>query len=424
MMNLLVKKKFKKTIATSTSLNRLEERGIGIKRYFISSLPVNALAPQMQIMDEDEPNFSEMENPVIDETNTTVDNTLKNENLDGLLKDIKSFKELLDSVESRLHRMEEGIIANSNVQKASLLSDNGIEASSGFAVDLLKERIVFLENKLKQKDTVIKFLTKRLVEDNCQVVGKGYNANVPLVQSNDSGESSADSKIIKNLWNGTNEQFKKRKIIIVGDSLLNGIHEKGLSKNHSVKVNNIPGGTSDAILDKLDDFLKNKPDGLIVYAGTNDITKGKNLLNNVKKILKQVKKLSPNTKVAFSSIVTRKDKKDISKTVQDTNLRLKNYCSQKNIDFIQNSNIMEEHLGIKKLHLNKKGNSLLANNFLKYLRSTFWDDIDSNCFEVNVNECESKLNLPDRLSNVVSERSLKEIRTKNLNWVVLAHLNP
>ena len=32
---------------------------------------------------------------------------------------------------------------------------------------------------------------------------------------------------------------------------------------------------------------------------------------------------------------------------------------------------MEEHLGIKKSHLNKKGNSLLANNILKYLRSTF-----------------------------------------------------
>ena len=80
-------------------------------------------------------------------------------------------------------------------------------------------------------------------------------------------------------------------------------------------MNIIPGGTSDAILDKLDDFLENKPNGLIVHAGTNDITKGKNLLNNVKKILKQVKKLSSNTKVAFLSIVTRKDKKDISKTV-------------------------------------------------------------------------------------------------------------
>ena len=32
-----------------------------------------------------------------------------------------------------------------------------------------------------------------------------------------------------------------------------------------------------------------------------------------------MKRLSPNTKVAFSSVVTRKDKKDMSETVQDTN---------------------------------------------------------------------------------------------------------
>ena len=140
-------------------------------------------------------------------------------------------------------------------------------------------------------------------------------------------------------------------------------------------------------------------------------------------MLKQVKKPSLNTKVAFWSIVTRKDKKDISKTVQDTNLRLKNYCSQKNIDFIQNSSVMEEHLVIKKLHLNKKGNSLLVNNFLKCLRSTFWDDIDSNCFEVNVDECESQLDITDRLSDVGSERSLKVVRTKNSNRIVLAHFN-
>ena len=139
----------------------------------------------------------------------------------------------------------------------------------------MKHRVVFLENEVKRKDTVIKFLTKKLVEDNYQVVSKGINANVSLVQSNDSEESSDDCKMIKNSCNGTNEQFKKRKIIIVGDSLLNGIHEKGLSKNHSVKVNNVPGGTSDAILDKLEDFLSYKPDGLIVHAGTNGITKGK-----------------------------------------------------------------------------------------------------------------------------------------------------
>ena len=88
-------------------------------------------------------------------------------------------------MESRLHRVEEAIITNSNVQKACLLSDNGVEASLGVVVDLLKDRVVFWKNELKQNDTVIKFLTKKLVEDNCQVVSKGINANVSLVQSND-----------------------------------------------------------------------------------------------------------------------------------------------------------------------------------------------------------------------------------------------
>ena len=109
--------------------------------------------------------------------------------------------------------MEQAIIANRSVQKASLLSDNGVEASSSFVVDLLKDRIVFLGNELKQKDTVIKFLAKKLLEDNFPVVSKGINANVSLVQSNDSEESSDDCKMIKNSSNGTNKQLKERKII-------------------------------------------------------------------------------------------------------------------------------------------------------------------------------------------------------------------
>ena len=95
--------------------------------------------------------------------------------------------------------------------KSRLLSANGVEASSGFVVDLLKDRIVFLENELKQKDTVIKFLSKKLVEDNCQAVSKGINANLSLVQSNDSEESSDDCKMIKDSCNGTNEQFKRER---------------------------------------------------------------------------------------------------------------------------------------------------------------------------------------------------------------------
>ena len=53
-----------------------------------------------------------------------------------------------------------------------------------------------------------------------------------------------------------------------------------------------------------------------------------------------MKNSSPNTKLVFSSIILRKDKKDISKKVGEINQRLKNYCKQKNIDFVDNSNIV------------------------------------------------------------------------------------
>ena len=80
---------------------------------------------------------------------------------------------------------------------------------------------------------------------------------------------------------------------------------------------------------------------------------------------------------------------------------------------------MEEDLVIKKLHLNLNSNYIwILILFSQIFQIYFWDDIDSNNFKVNVNEFEYKLDLPDRLSDVVSERSLKEICTKNLNQIV------
>ena len=156
---------------------------------------------------------------------------------------------------------------------------------------------------------------------------------------------------------------KNKKVVVTGDSLLNGISEKGLSRDHQVTVKNFPGGTTEKVLEEIENLVADKPDYIIIHAGTNDITKGINSLNSVKKIVKDVKKSSPNTKLVFSSILIRKDKKGISKKVTDINSRLKNYCQQKHLDFIDNSNILEEHLGNRKRHLNKRGNSVLANNF-------------------------------------------------------------
>ena len=149
--------------------------------------------------------------------------------------------------------------------------------------------------------------------------------------------------------------------------MLNGIHERGLSKQQQVKIQIFPGGTSKTILDDVHILVADKQDFILVPVGTNDNTKGINSLNSKKKIVKKVKQTSPNTKVSFSSLITRKDKKDLDKKVQDVNNRLKNYCTETNFNNI----IKKEQLGNKKFHLKKKGNIVFANDLLKYSRAPF-----------------------------------------------------
>ena len=131
-------------------------------------------------------------------------------------------------------------------------------------------------------------------------------------------------------------------------------------------VLNFCGATNEDILTKIDDVLEEKTASLIVYVGTNDLTNEINLLSNAKKIVNKIFKKSPNTMVTFSNII-RKDKRNLEKVQADTNSRLKNFCRQKNIYLIPNDNIKEEHLGVKKLHLNRKGNSVFAKNLLNFI---------------------------------------------------------
>ena len=50
----------------------------------------------------------------------------------------------------------------------------------------------------------------------------------------------------------SNAVEQKTKVVVTGDSLLNGIHEQRLSKNHNVKVNCFPSGTGQTILENPD----------------------------------------------------------------------------------------------------------------------------------------------------------------------------
>ena len=198
-------------------------------------------------------------------------------------------------------------------------------------VELLKSR-VSTEKQLAEKGGIIDFLLNQKVQseiDNTTFISKVSNSNF-----------QRDKKqTISNIKNSNcKEKQKKVKIVVTGDSMLNGVNEKGLSKLHNVKVKNYPGATSEDILDKIDNLLRLKPDCLLVHVGTNDLT------NHVKKMVKKVNNSSPYTKLVFSSVILRKDEKDISKKIGETNQRLKNYCKQ---CFVDNSDVIEEHLARK-----------------------------------------------------------------------------
>ena len=343
--------------------NLLVENGKGASRSFL--IPEEVIVPDTQEIPNSPNNNISAENMILDETNLEPPNQESADNIyENILIEIKNFKKFQDDVEKKFCSLEDAIIESKDASRESM--DN----SPGLVVNILKDRISCLESELKSKDTIIEFLTKQLLsssqksqmEINNNNLEETFSSNKSIINNESSDESSFKK-------DKTKEQ--KKRVVITGDSMLNGIHEKGLSKNHTVKINNFPGGTSETVLENIDETLKSKPDCLIVHVGTNDLTNGINLLNQAKKIVKQVKKASQNTKIVFSSIITRKDRKNIDKKVSEVNSYLKNYCSQKNIDFIDNSNLKEEHLGQKKLHLNKKGNSILAKKILKFLRSNF-----------------------------------------------------
>ena len=75
----------------------------------------------------------------------------------------------------------------------------------------------------------------------------------------------------------------------------------------------------------------------------------------------------PNCKLAISNVIARKDKNEIDKKVETFNIKLSKFCKKNKIEITDNKNLDDSRLNYKQLHLNRKGDSYLANSFLDYL---------------------------------------------------------
>ena len=66
-----------------------------------------------------------------------------------------------------------------------------------------------------------------------------------------------------------------------------------------------------------------------------------------------------------------------------TNTHLEIYCKQQNLDFIDYSNIKKSDLNLRELHLQERGSSKLAKNFLDDMHGVCATD---NSFLTNLNK--------------------------------------
>ena len=131
-------------------------------------------------------------------------------------------------------------------------------------------------------------------------------------------------------------------------------------------------------------------------------------------------------KFGFSSIICREDV-DKTHEIIAVNSRLQKYCLSKGLLFVDNSNIDASCLNRGKLHLNRQGTSILADNFRKSLVSSGWFDesflnndenLDCICINPNTsNEADFtvtlRLNRSKYLKNVIfCHLSVNSIRSK------------
>ena len=106
---------------------------------------------------------------------------------------------------------------------------------------------------------------------------------------------------------------------------------------------------------------------MILHAGTNDLTKESNTIENLATIYNYMKTNYKDTDLIISEVTVRKDSKNMPNKVKEINKKIKEFCTAKNVLLINHDNIEEECLGKRKLHLNRKGKGVFARNFKHFL---------------------------------------------------------
>lgn len=99
---------------------------------------------------------------------------------------------------------------------------------------------------------------------------------------------------------------EKDEIIFLGDSITDGCNWSEIFQDGRIKNRGISGDVTNGILDRLDEVVESKPIKVFLMIGINDLADGKTgkeVVDNIKKIIKSIINKSPKTEIYLQSIL-------------------------------------------------------------------------------------------------------------------------
>ena len=104
--------------------------------------------------------------------------------------------------------------------------------------------------------------------------------------------------------------------VLMGDSFVNGVIERNLSNNRSVKVRKFPRTTADDLPHHVLPIMRKQPKYLIIHTGTNDAVKftSRDILNTLLK--STIEETLPDAEIAISAPTLRSDNGKTALTVR------------------------------------------------------------------------------------------------------------
>ena len=106
--------------------------------------------------------------------------------------------------------------------------------------------------------------------------------------------------------------------VLMGDSILNGVIERNLSNDRSVKVRKFPGATVDDLRHHALPIIRKQPKYLIIHAGTNDAVKftSRDILNKLLQLKSFIQEKLPDAEITISTPTLRSDNGKTALTVR------------------------------------------------------------------------------------------------------------